>query len=181
MSHLANLTPRSPSGMSPEERTQRRSLKAGSQVEVDPSKELTEPGRAMTTSGKHDPHAGGNRDHHPQKYATKKQACDTSSNRAPRRCHVLIVGRVARLVFGVHWRTLAQTTVGILGSLAVLFARLRTARGFRQVAVSRSSTSATPSLSFDAVTSSANSATSGCALATATPRPAHVSIGTSFG
>src|SRR5438093_165995 len=108
MSHLANLTPRSPSGMSHEERTQRRSLKAGSQVEVDPSKELTEPGRAMTTSGKHDPHARGNRDHHPQKYATKKQACDTSSNRAPRRCHVLIVGRVARLVFGVHWRTLAH-------------------------------------------------------------------------
>ena len=106
MSHLANLTPRSPLGMSPEERTQRRSLKAGSQVEVDPSKELTEPGGAMTTSGKHDPHARGNRDHHPQKYATKKQACDTSSNRAPRRCHVLIVGRAARLVFGSigeHW------------------------------------------------------------------------------
>jgi dihydrofolate reductase len=46
---------------------------------------------------------------------------------------------------------------------------------------SRSRTIATPSSSLDAVTSSAIARTVGCALATATPRPAHLIIGMSLG
>jgi hypothetical protein len=95
MSHVANLTPRSPSGTSRKERAQRGSLKASNQVEVHPPKELAEPGRPTTTSREDDPHARGNGNHHPQNDATEKQKCRAGSNRTRRQWHVLIVGTIS--------------------------------------------------------------------------------------
>jgi hypothetical protein len=100
VSHVANFTPRSPAGATPEERAQRRSLKARCQVDVHPSEELAEPDPAMTTNVEDHPETSGDRNHEPQKDAPKEQQCDTSANRSPRRSHVLIVGAPARLVFG---------------------------------------------------------------------------------
>jgi len=100
MSYVANLSPRSPFGTSREKRTQRRSLKGGSEIEVHPTKELAEPGWPTTKNRQHDPEARGNRDHQPQKDAAEKQECQTGSDRTPRRLHGLIVGRLWSPVFG---------------------------------------------------------------------------------
>ncbi len=95
MSYVANLTPRSPSGTSREERAQRRSLQASNQVEVHPPKELSEPGRPTPTSREDDPHARGDGNHHPQNDTTEKQERGAGSNCTRRRWHVLIVGTIS--------------------------------------------------------------------------------------